>query len=309
MNEKIMQPPFLKKGDMVAIISPSGVIEEEKVLGTIPILQGWGLEIVTGRNVCKNNGPFAGSDSERLSDLQWAIDETNIKAVFCSRGGYGISRIIDKVDFTAIKKNPKWFIGFSDITLLHLWLLKVCGIMSIHGEMPLNYSNPEKSENNLDSLKKILFGDNYQYSWKDNVEKVKKVTGIITGGNLSMLYSLIGSAAEPETRGRILFIEEVGEYYYHLDRMMTSLRLAGKLEGLAALLVGGLSKMEEGRIPWGRTAESIISDIISCYSYPVFYGFPAGHISENLAFIIGKEAVLESNDEFNTLKYSQQQGA
>jgi muramoyltetrapeptide carboxypeptidase len=303
MKEKITQPPYLEPGDQVAIISPSGVIVEEKVIEAISIIEKWNLKVVPGNNVYKSDGPYAGCDRERLSDLQWAIDNPGIKAVFCSRGGYGISRIIDRVNFAALKKNPKWFIGFSDITVLHLWLYKLCGIMSVHGEMPLNFANPEKSKSTLDSLRNVLFGESYEYRWKGNNERAEKANGIIIGGNLSLFYSLIGTVAEPETKGKILFIEEVGEYYYHLDRMMTSLRLAGKLDGLAALLVGGLSKMEEGRIPWGKPAQSIISDCVSEYKWPVFYGFPAGHISENLAFIIGKEAVIESSIDYNTLIY------
>jgi len=293
MIDKIVQPPFLKPGDQVAIISPSGVIEEPKVVKAIPVIESWGLRVVTGRNIYRSDGPFAGSITERLSDLQWAVDDKNIKAVFCSRGGYGLSQIIDRVNFGALKETPKWFIGFSDITVLHLWLYNVCGLMSVHGEMPLNYSNPEKSDSTLDSLKKILFGKSYSYKWKGDTEKEDKASGVIVGGNLSLLYSLTGTKAEPDTKGKILFIEEVGEYYYHLDRMMTSLRLAGKLEGLTALLVGGLTKMDEGRIQWGRSAESIISGCVSNYEYPVFYNFPAGHISENLAFVIGKKVSLD----------------
>ena len=303
MKDKIVQPPFLKPGDLVAIISPSGVIEELKVVKAIPVLESWGLKVVTGRNIYKSDGPFAGSIAERLSDLQWAVDDKNIKAVFCSRGGYGLSQIIDKVSFETLENNPKWVIGFSDITVLHLWLHKVCGLMSVHGEMQLNFSNPEKTESTFDSLKKILFGKSYSYKWKGDTEKAAKAAGIITGGNLSLIYSLIGTPAEPDTKGKILFIEEVGEYYYHLDRMITSLKLAGKLDDLAALLVGGLSKMEEGRIPWGRSPESIISENVKEYDYPVYYNFPAGHIAENLAIIMGKEGVIDAENNSCTLNY------
>jgi muramoyltetrapeptide carboxypeptidase len=303
MKQKIIQPPFLKPGDQVAIISPSGVIEKDKVLKAASVIEGWGLNVTIGKNVFKNDGPFAGSDNERLTDLQWVIDSEEIKAVFCSRGGYGVSKIIDKINFSPLRNNPKWFTGFSDITVLHHWLLKVCNMMSIHGEMPLNYANPEKSANNIDSLKKILFGEKYSYRWISGNEGAGTVRGILTGGNLSLLYSLTGTAAEPDTKGKILFIEEVGEYFYHLDRMLTSLRLAGKLEGLAAILIGGLSKMEEGRIPWGRSAESIISEIVNIYKYPLFFGFPAGHIPENLAFIIGKEVSIKTDKGISTLTY------
>ena len=145
MKAKIVQPPFLKKGDLVAIISPSGVISEEVIPGAVGVIESWGLRVITGKNIYKSDGPFAGKDNERLEDLQWAVDNTEIKAVFCSRGGYGISKIVDKVNFGPLRKNPKWFVGFSDVTVLHQWLLNVCGVMSVHGEMPLNYTNPEKS--------------------------------------------------------------------------------------------------------------------------------------------------------------------
>ena len=303
MKAKIIQPPFLKQGDLVAIISPSGVINEEVIPGAVRVIESWGLRVITGKNIFKSDGPFAGKDNERLEDLQWAVDNTAIKAVFCSRGGYGISKIVDKVNFGPLRKNPKWFVGFSDITVLHQWLLNVCGIMSLHGEMPLNYNNPEKSEKNLDTLRGVLFGEGYEYKWGVSNSSIKNVKGILTGGNLSLLYSLTGTPAGSDMRGKILFIEEVGEYYYHLDRMMTSLRLSGRIEGLVALLVGGISRMEEGRIPWGRSAESIISEVVSCYDYPVIFGFPAGHLPENLAFIIGKEARITTENGNFVLRY------
>ena len=303
MTATKIQPAFLKQGDKVAIISPSFCIEENILIEAVEFLEKWGLRVRIGKNAAKKSGPFAGNDEERLYDLQEMTNDPDIKAVFCSRGGYGLSKIINRVDFSTLNINPKWYSGFSDITVLHMWLNDVCGIISIHGEMPLNFNNTERTSDTFSSLKQALFGNLRSLEWQGNFFRSGNVTGELTGGNLSLIYSLLGTQAEPLTKGKILFIEEVGEYFYHIDRMMTSLKLAGKLEGLSALVVGGMNEIAESKIPWGKNVEKTILDIVSEYDYPLFFSFPAGHVADNRAFYIGKKAKIKVNGKKATLSY------
>ena len=303
MSVKKIQPPFLKKGDEVAIISPSWAIGEDRINSAVTFLEGWGLKVRTGRNVLKKSGPFAGTDDERLADLNEMTGDSKIRAVFCSRGGYGLSRIIGRMDFSPLLNSPKWYVGFSDITVLHLWLNEVCGIMSVHGEMPLNFQDPEKTPASFETLHDALFGSCKPVLWKGKVIRPLEVSGEVTGGNLTLLFSLAATKSMPDTRGKILFIEEVGEYYYHLDRMMMSLRLAGKLEGLSALLVGGLTGMHHTSVRWGKSAQTTIADAVEGYNYPVFFGFPAGHVKDNRAFYTGRHAIIKPDGDGAILTY------
>ena len=189
------------------------------------------------------------------------------------------------------------------MTVMHMWLNEVCGVMSIHGEMLFNFNNTEKSSETFPSLKKALFGDLISHEWTGNFYKPGKVDGELTGGNLSLIYSLSGTKAEISTKGKILFIEEMGEYYYHIDRMLTSLKLSGKLDGLSALVIGGMNNIEEAKIPWGKNVEETILGIVSEFNYPLLFNFPAGHISDNRAFYIGKRATIEVNGNTATLRY------
>lgn len=303
MKEKPVIPPALKKGDKVAVISPSGVVSEEAVLAAVKVIESWGLRVTLGKSVFASDSIFAGTDDERLFDLQDALDDSSVKAIICARGGYGLSRIISRVDFSKFEASPKWIVGFSDITVLHLWVTSLYGVATIHGEMPLNYTNPERTPRTVESVRQMLFGHAEPCIWNGNAVNPAPARGIITGGNLSLLFSLAGTVARPETAGRILFIEDIGEYYYHLDRMLTSLKLAGMLDNLAALVVGSFNDMQEGRVAYGKSAEEIITVIAGGLGYPVFFGFPAGHTSDNLAICIGREAVIASEPEGYSMKY------
>jgi muramoyltetrapeptide carboxypeptidase len=304
MPVKKIQPPFLKPGDEVAIISPSFAIDEDKIDSAVKFLENRGLKVHVGKNALNTDGPFAGTDAQRLSDLQRMTSDKRIKAIFCSRGGYGMLRIIEKVDFSALKEFPKWYTGFSDITVLHTWLSEKCNLVSIHGEMPLNYVNKDKTPETMESLMDALFGRWKDVKWHGTFLNAACAEGEMTGGNLSLLYSLIGTPAEPKTKGQILFIEEVGEYYYHFDRMLASLKLAGKLSGLSALVTGSFTKMEETKAPWGKSAEEIIRVNVEEYGYPVFFNFPAGHSPDNRAFYIGKKATISVKGKNAVLSYA-----
>jgi muramoyltetrapeptide carboxypeptidase len=298
-----IQPPFLKPGDAVGIVSPSWFIDPSKLTEAVSYLEQWKLKVKIGKNAAKQSGPFAGSDEERLSDLQEMTNDENVKAVICSRGGYGLLRIISKVDFSALRKNPKWYAGFSDITVLHNWLNEVCGLVSIHSDMPLNFNNPSKSPKTFSTLRQALFGDLEKVEWSGKSIRPGKPEGEITGGNLSLVYSLIGTAAEPETAGKILFLEDVGENFYHIDRMLVSLKLAGKLERLSALIIGGMNDITETKVPWGKSIEETVIDNVREYGYPVLFNFPAGHVPDNRAFFVGRKARIESRNEKNVLKF------
>ncbi len=298
-----IQPPFLKPGDTVGIVSPSWFIDPSKLTEAVTYLEQWKLKVKIGKYAAKQSGPFAGSDEERLSDLQEMTNDENVKAVIFSRGGYGLLRIISRVDFSALGKNPKWYAGFSDITVLHNWLNEVCGIVSIHSDMPLNFNNPSKSPKTFSTLRQALFGELEKVEWSGKSIRAGKPEGEITGGNLSLVYSLIGTAAEPETKGKILFLEDVGENYYHIDRMLVSLKLAGKLERLSALIIGGMNDIAETKVPWGKSIEETVIDNVRGFSYPVFFNFPAGHVPDNRAFYVGRKAKIESRNEKNVLKF------
>ncbi len=293
--KSLIIPPYLKEGDRIEIITPASPIAEDVVRKAAARLEDSGFRITTGAHAFASCGPFAGTEVERLADIQKATDDPDVKAVLCSRGGYGMSRIVDQVDFTALKKSPKWYVGYSDITSLHLWLNTVCGIASLHAEMPLNYSNPDCLPGSYDTLVKALKGNPEPVSWITRGEESFEVEGRVMGGNISLIYSLNGTAAQPDTDGAILFIEEIGEKFYHLDRMLVGMRMAGLLRNLSALVVGGMEQITEGEHVFNQTVEEVVMNVVDGYGYPVLFNFPAGHINDNKAVYLGRAARLRQS--------------
>jgi muramoyltetrapeptide carboxypeptidase len=300
-------PPSLKPGDKVGIISPSRKIKQGSLDRAISIFEDWGLDVVTGPNVYAGYHQFGGTDQERAADLQLMLDDTGIKAIMCSRGGYGTVRIIDLVDFGGLIACPKWIAGYSDITVLHSHINAVCGIETLHSIMPAELSpqkDPPVSVRSVDLLKEALFGAIPAYYQPNHpLSRKGRAEGAMTGGNLSVLYSLLGSDSEPDMQGSILFIEDVGEYLYHIDRMMISLKRSGVLAGIAGLVVGGMSEMNDNEVPFGKTAQEIIAGAVSDYDYPVLFGFPAGHEPENHPLVMGRNAVLSVGDTTSSLVF------
>ena len=288
--------PSLKPGDKIGIVSPSGRIEKGRLDAAIEIFEGWGLKVITGKHVYSGYNQFGGTDSERASDFQRILDDDEIKAVFCSRGGYGTVRIIDLLDFTSFISSPKWIIGYSDITVLHSHIYQSFGISTLHAPMPAEFTPGKKhpvSSISLNHLKEILFGQLPVYKFPGHhLSRQGEVSGVLAGGNLSVLYSIMGSPSAVDMRGKILFIEDVGEYLYHIDRMMISLERSGVLRGIVALIVGGMTDMNDNKVPFGKTAEEIVAGLVARYDYPVAFGFPAGHQPLNNPLLMGQEVVL-----------------
>jgi len=289
-------PPYLKEGDLISIITPASHIEQDVVLPSVKKLQESGFRVVLGEHVFTRRGPFAGTDDERLLDIQRATDNPEVKAVLCSRGGYGMSRIVDRIDFTSLRSHPKWYVGYSDITSLHLWLNSVCGMVSLHAEMPLNYNSPDCSPRCYETMVRALKGDPEPVTWKAAREASFTATGPVIGGNISLIYSLNGTPAQPDTEGAILFIEEIGEKFYHLDRMLTGMRMTGMMNNLAALIVGGMEKITEGEHVFNQTVEEVVMNVAGRFGYPVLFNFPAGHISDNRALYLGRAAQIRQSD-------------
>lgn len=290
----MIQPPYLKAGDKVAITCPAKKLPGD-IKDAVKLLESWGLEVILGETVSASFHQYAGTDELRTKDLQRFLDDSSVKAIFAARGGYGTVRIIDALDFSGFVKNPKWVVGFSDITVLHNHIYANYQIQSIHGQMPL--SIPDATKYSLETLRKALFGDRLVYSYESSPLNIQgKAQGILMGGNLSLLIALSGSVSEFDYQDKILFIEDVGEYLYSLDRMMWNLKRAGKLAALKGLIAGGFTGLKDNEIPFGKTAEEIICEHVKDYGYPVCFNFPAGHISDNHALVLGKEVYLNVTD-------------
>jgi muramoyltetrapeptide carboxypeptidase len=299
----MIQPPYLKKGDKIGIVSPARSITFDEVHPAIRFFQRHGLEVVLGSYVFSRFHQFAGTDEQRRKDFQQMLDDDKIRAIICARGGYGTVRIIDKLDFTKFCEHPKWIVGFSDVTVLHAHIHKQFGIETLHAAMPVNIQ-AEKQGDTLQTMMNALCGYRISYSLKNQaLSRAGTADGLLVGGNLSILYNLMGTPSEPDTTGKILFIEDLDEYLYHVDRMMMNLKRAGKLARLSGLIVGGMSKMNDNVIPFGFTANEIIAETVSEYKYPVCFDFPAGHVEPNLALILGRKATLKVGKEVELIFY------
>ena len=293
-----INPPYLKKGDKIAITCPAKKLPAP-MTDAVELLTSWGLEVILGETVGASYHQFAGDDDLRAADMQRFVNDDSIKAIIAARGGYGTIRMVDKVDFSRLNTNPKWLVGFSDITILHTHLHNNYNIQTIHGQMPVNI--PEASAKSLESLRMALFGEEISYKHHTHeLNRSGEAEGVLIGGNLSLLGAVSGSVSDMDYAGKILFIEDVGEYLYAIDRMVRSLDRAGKLKKLAGLIVGGFSEVKDNEIPFGQTVPEIIMDIVKTYDYPVCFDFPAGHVPDNRSLILGRKIkIIVANEGAN----------
>lgn len=283
-------PPYLKKGDTIGIVCPAGFMPAEKSQTCILVLKDWGYQVKEGSTVGSQYHYFSATDEQRLEDLQQMLDDPSVHAILCARGGYGLGRIIDKLNFKQFEQNPKWIIGYSDITILHAHLFNCFKIASLHSPMAAAFNDEEYKNEYVQSLKAAIEGTKAKYVCAKNpYNKEGTASGILVGGNLSLISHLIGTRSDIDTEGKILFIEDVGEYIYNIDRMLYHLKRSGKLDKLAALIIGGFTEVKDTTIPFGKDVYEVINDAVKEYQYPVCFQFPVGHTRENYALKIGVE--------------------
>ena len=303
---KLIQPKSLKKGDSIAIVAPAGILKNKKELikEAKELAESWGLKVVVGDHVFNQNNHFAGTDKERASDFQKALDNPNIKAIWGARGGYGSVRILDALDFTKFLESPKWIVGYSDITAIHGHVHNL-GVETIHGMMGTSMQfDKEENKQSIETLRKALFGEELIYEISSSKYNRKgSVEGELVGGNLTLLLTMLGSKSSLDTEGKILFIEEIGEYKYHIDRMLQSLKRAGYFDGLKGLIIGDMSNIKKNTTVWGSSIEQLILDVVSEYDFPVLFDFPAGHEIDNRALILGREISLKVEKESSKIVF------
>jgi muramoyltetrapeptide carboxypeptidase len=301
-QQNMITPPYLQKGDTVALVATARKNIDDNLKPTIDLLKSWGIEAVIGSTIGLDTNQLAGTDEQRAADFQHQMDNPNIKAIWCVRGGYGTVRMIDLLDFTKFKQHPKWVIGFSDVTVLHNHL-NTMGYKSIHGIMPV--SIPRATPDAIATMQMALFGNPISYAVSpDPMNRFGKATGELVGGNLSILYSLLGSKSAIDCQDKILFIEDLDEYLYHIDRMMMNLKRNGCIENLKGIVIGAMTKMKDNDIPWGKNALEIIDDVTKKYNIPVIFNFPAGHIQDNRALVMGSTVTIEVNASGSTLVFN-----
>jgi len=301
-----VQPPFLKTGDTIAIVAPSGILKNrnDEVARAVELLKNWGLNAIIGEHVFSKSDHFAGTDAERCEDFQEALDDPKISAIWCARGGYGTVRILNKLDYTEFKKKPKWIIGYSDITALHNQVHNA-GFQSIHALMCVSLTRDlNEIKETVSTFKSTIFGNPVEYNLKGSkYNKLGNASGELVGGNLTILHTMLGSRTSIDTSGKILFIEEIGEYKYHIDRMLQSLKRAGYFDNCAGLIVGDMSKLRKNTTLWGSSVEQLVLDALSEYDFPIAFNMPAGHEKDNRAMVLGRTIQLDVSKEGTIFKY------
>ena len=304
---KLIRPPYLQKGDTIIMVAPAGRLfgKQEALSKAKQLAESWGLHVLFSKYLFGNNHHFSGTIEERTFDFQKALDNPNIKAIWAGRGGYGTVHLLDKLDFTKFKQHPKWVIGYSDITALHCHIHNL-GFETMHAMMGVNLGNqPEDIVATITSFKKAIFGKKLKYEIPSSIYNRKgKATGQLVGGNLSLIVSMLGSKSAISTDGKILFIEDVGEQKYSIDRMLQTLKRAGYFNKTTALLVGDFSSVKPNNPLWGSTTEELILKVVKDYDFPVFFGFPAGHKKDNRALLLGRTASINvCKDKTSTLVF------
>ena len=300
------QIPVLKKGDTIVLVTPAKAIESKYIYLAKALFESWGLLVEIGKYAAGRNNYFSGTDEERLADFQWALDHSKAKAIVTNRGGYGSVRIAPRADFTKFKDNPKWVVGFSDVTVFHNQMHQQFGFPSVHAMAPLYLDKLNEQSPSIISLKKALFGENLEYLISSTAfNRLGEAEGELVGGNLAIVSSLVGTSLDIDTQGKILFLEEISEYAYKLDRMMRTLDLSGKLRGLVGLVIGGLTDIKSSEETFGISSEQIILDVVKDYDFPVLFNFPAGHQLDNRALVLGeRHQLLVSSNECSLKKLS-----
>jgi muramoyltetrapeptide carboxypeptidase len=287
-------PRYLRPGDTIGITCPAGFMTREKALACIDTLRDWGYRVHTGHTLdSDSDNYFSGTDSQRLDDLQTMLDDPDIHAILCGRGGYGLTRIIDAIDFSSFIRNPKWVIGYSDITVLHAHILARHNIATLHAPMAGAFNDGGANTRGVLSLRRVLAGESMSYTCHAHpFNRTGQTSGTLAGGNLALLAHLVGSISDTDTKGKILFLEDVGEYLYNIDRMLRQLKRSGKLDHLAGLLIGGFTETKDTMRPFGATVDEIIREVVKEVDYPVCYGFPVSHGMDNVAVKIGGRYAL-----------------
>ncbi len=302
----LIRPPYLKAGDTVAIVAPSGVLinRTTEVEQAKNLLKSWGLQVVVGKNVFNQNHHFAGTDAERTEDLQKVMDDPTISAIWCARGGYGTVRILDKLNFTKFKKSPKWIIGYSDITALHNQVHNE-GFESLHAMVCTSMQDDASTiSETISTFKNALFGTTLSYTLQGSkYNKTGTTSGQLVGGNLTILHTMLGSKTSINTSGKILFIEEIGEYEYHIDRMLQSLKRGGYFENCKGVLIGDITKVRKNTTAWGVSVEQLILDVLAEYNFPIAFNMPAGHEKDNRALIFGRTVQLNVSKDQSTVVF------